>query len=166
MSVASPGGKCWFGVELKTFEIGIEEFKGKVCGKICEIGPKFSSWIRFGGKGLPLLQKGVESCCGLKERASFWKFWSKGDRDYSLEICSNRAGRFLFCVVREVENKIFTLAFLEGRGLVGGWKLLASKLRSLGISPLQGNGALLESTVPSQALPSGFEEKRVNWTET
>ena len=68
--------------------------------------------------------------------------------------------------MRDAKKKIFTLAFPEGRGLVGGWKLLASKLRSLGISPLQGNGALLESTVPSQALPSGFEEKRVNWTET
>ena len=81
MPVASPGGKCWFGVEFKTFEIGIEEFKGKVRGKICERGPKFSSWIRFGGKGLSLLLEGVESCCCLKERALFWKFWSEGDRD-------------------------------------------------------------------------------------
>ncbi|RVW91344.1 hypothetical protein CK203_035396 [Vitis vinifera] len=37
-------------VELKTFEISIEEHKGKVHGKNCERGPKFSSWIRFGGK--------------------------------------------------------------------------------------------------------------------
>ena len=85
---------------------------------------------------MSLLLEGVESCCGLKERAPFWNFWSKGDRDYSLEIRSNRAERLLFCVVRDVENKIFTLAFLEGRGLVGGWKLLVSKLRSLGVSHL------------------------------
>ena len=104
--------------------------------------------------------EGVESCCGLKERAPFWKFWSEGDRDYSLEIRSNRAGRFLFCVVRDVKNKRFTLAFPEGRGLVGGWKLLASKLRSLGVSPLQGNGALLENLMPSQASPCRFEEKK------
>ena len=102
MLVTSPGGKCWFGVELKTFEIGIEEFKGKVRGKICERGPKFSSWIRFGGKGLSLLLEGVESCCGLKERAPFRKFWSEGDRDYSLEIHSNRAG----CCERCGEQKI------------------------------------------------------------
>ena len=43
MPVSSPGGRCWFGVELKTFEISIEEHKGKVHGKICERGPKFSS---------------------------------------------------------------------------------------------------------------------------
>ena len=80
MSVTSPRGKCWFGVELKTFEIGIEEVKGKVRGNICERDPKFSSWIRFGGKGLFLLLEGVESCCGLKERVTFKKFWSEGDK--------------------------------------------------------------------------------------
>ena len=115
MPVSSPGGRCWFGVELKTFEISIEEHKGKVHGKICERGPKFSSWIRFGGKGLFLLLEGVESCCGLKERAPFRKFWSEGNRGYSLELRRNNAGRFLFCVVRDVENKRFSLAFPEGR---------------------------------------------------
>ena len=79
MSVTSPRGRCWFGVELKMFEISIEEHKGKVSGKIFERGPKFSSWIKFGRKGLSLLLEGVESCCGLKERIPFRKFWSKGD---------------------------------------------------------------------------------------
>ena len=123
MPVSSPGGRCWFGVELKTFEISIEEHKGKVHGKISERGPKFSSWIRFGGKGLSLLLEGVESCCELKERALFRKFWLEGNRGYSLELCRNNAGRFLFCVVRDAENKRFSLAFPEGRGLVGGWKI-------------------------------------------
>ncbi|RVW96878.1 hypothetical protein CK203_026137 [Vitis vinifera] len=156
MLVSSPGGRCWFGVELKTFEISIEEHKGKVHGKICERGPKFSSWIRFGGKGLSLLLKGVESCYGLKERAPFRKFWSEGNRAYSLELRRNNAGRFLFCVVRDAENKRFSLAFPEGRGLVGGWKVLASKLRSLGVSPLQWNGALMENHTPAQAPSSSI----------
>ena len=43
------------------------------------------------------------------------------------------------------------MAFPEGRGLVGGWKALASKLRSLGVSPLQWNGALMENLTPAQA---------------
>ena len=100
---------------MKTFEISIEEHKENVHGKICERGPKFSSWIRFGGKGLSLLFEGVESCRGLKERAPFRKFWSKGNRGYSLELRRNNARRFLFCVVRNVENKRFSLAFPEGR---------------------------------------------------
>ena len=148
-----------FGVELKTFEISIEEHKGKVRGKICERGPKFSSWVIFGGKGLSLLLKGVESCCGLKERTPFRKLWSEGDREYSLELQNNRAGRFLFCVVRDAENKRFSLAFLEGRGLVGGWKILARKLRNLGVSPLQWKRALLENHLPSQASPSSSVDR-------
>ena len=156
MSISSLRGRCWFGVELKTFEISIEEHKGKVHGKICERGPKFSSWIKFGGKGLSLLLEGVESCRGLKERAHFRKFWSERDRDYSLKLRSNRAGRFLFCVVRDAENKRFSLAFPKGRGLVGGWKVLASKLRSLGVSPLQWKGALMESRTPAQAPSSSI----------
>ena len=55
----------------------------------------------------------------------------------------------MFCVVRDAEDKRFSLAFLEGRGLVGGWTILASKLRSLGVFPL-----LLESHTPAQASPS------------
>ena len=123
-------------------------------GKICERGPKFSSWIRFGGKGLSLLLEGVESCCGLKERTPFKKFWSEGNKDYSLELRRNNAGRFLCCVLRDAENKRFSLASPKGRGLVGGWKVLASKLRSLGVSPLQWNGALMENHTPAQASPS------------
>ena len=159
MSVTSPGGRCWFGVELKMFEISIEDHKGKVCGKICERGPKFSSWVRFGGKCLSLPLEGVESCCGLKERTPFRKFWSERDRDYSLKLRSNRAGRFLFCVVRDAEKKRFSLAFPEGRGLVGGWKILASKLRSLGVSPLQWKRALLENHKPPQASPSSSVDR-------
>ncbi|RVW67637.1 hypothetical protein CK203_063065 [Vitis vinifera] len=117
MPGSSPGGKCWFGIDLKTFEIIIEDHKGK-------------------------------------ERTPFRKFWSEGDRAYSMELRSNRAGRFLFCVVRDAENKRFSLTFPEGRGLVGGWKMLASKLRSMGVAPLQWRGVLLDKQLPSQDSPS------------
>ncbi|KAL6343049.1 hypothetical protein AAG906_017861 [Vitis piasezkii] len=110
MLVTSPGGRCWFGVELKTFEISIEEHKGKVSLNC-----------------LSLLLKGVESCCGLKKRTPS-------------EAMSRR---FLFCIVRDAGKKIFI-----------GWKILASKLRSLGVSPLQWKGALLKNHLPSQASPS------------
>ena len=148
-----PGGRCWFGVEKKTFEINIEEHKGRVRGKICERGPKSSSWIRFGGKSLSLLLEGVESCCKLQERSPFKKFWSEGDRDYSLELRSNKAGRFLFCVARDAENKRFSLAFPEGGGLVGSWNLLVSKLKSLGVSPFQWKGALPNRGVDRASIP-------------
>ena len=134
MSVDSPGGKCWFSVDSKTFEISIEKVKEKVLGKICERGPNFSLWIRFGGKGLALLVEGVETSCVMKDGEPFRKVWVEGGRHYLLELCSNRAGWFLFCSVWSVEEKRFSLAFHEGGGFLRGWKILSSKLRSLGVS--------------------------------
>lgn len=65
--MVSLGGKCWFNVESKAFELSIEETKGKVISKIYEKGPNFSSQIRFSGKGLDLLVEGVETCNVLKD---------------------------------------------------------------------------------------------------
>ena len=61
----------------------------------------------------------------------------EGGRRYQLELHSNKAGCFLFCTAWDVEGKRFSLVFPEGRGVVGGWKLLAGKLRSLGFSLTQ-----------------------------
>ena len=72
----SKGGKCWFAIESKTFEISIEVVQG----------------INF-----------------------------------RLDCYTNKAGRFLLCSVRDVETKKFCLVFPEGKGLVGGWFLLAKK---------------------------------------
>ncbi|RVW25599.1 hypothetical protein CK203_107707 [Vitis vinifera] len=41
-------GKCWFAIESKTFEVSIEEVRGKLRGTIVERSRGFSSWIRFG----------------------------------------------------------------------------------------------------------------------
>ena len=137
MTVVSPDGKCWFGVESKTFEISVDEAKGKVLGTVCKRSPNFSSWIHFSGKGFSFLLEGVETCCSLKVGERFKKAWMEGGRRYQLELRSNKAGRFLFCTVWDVEGKKFSLAFLEGRGVVGGWQLLVGKLRSLGFSSAQ-----------------------------
>ena len=39
-------------------------------------------------------------------------------------------------MVKLVEAKRFSLCFLEGRGLPGGWLVLAEKLRHLGVDSL------------------------------
>ena len=43
---------------------------------------------------------------------------------------------YALCSVRDVEAKKYCLVFPEGKGLVGGWFLLAKKLRALGVSTL------------------------------
>ena len=76
------------------------------------------------------------------------KAWMEGRRRYQLELRSNKASWFLFCTVWDVEGKKFSLAFPEGRGVVGGWQLLAGKLRSLSFSLAQRDDEFL-------ATPSG-----------
>ena len=60
---APKGGKSWFAVESKTFEISIEEIRGKLRGVILERSKGFSSWIKFGAKSLSSLLEGVEEWC-------------------------------------------------------------------------------------------------------
>ena len=178
MAVVSPGGKCWFGVDLKTFEISVDEAKGKVLGTVCERSPNFSSWICFSGKGLSFLLEVAETCCFLKVGERFKKAWAEGERRYQMELRSNRAGRFLFCTAWDVEGKKFSLAFPEGKGVVGGWKLLAGKLRSLGFSLAQKgdehsggrglNGASVRKNdlLPETNLTGSTEIRNVVWLET
>ena len=130
----SKGGKCWFAVESKSFEISIEEIRGRLRGTIWERSKGLSSWIRFGEKGLSLLLEGVEAWCRGESNSKLLKVWDEGARKFKLECRFNVAGRFLLCSVRDVERKKFCLVFPEGNGLVGGWFLLAKNLRALGVS--------------------------------
>ena len=131
---APKGGKSWFAVESKTFEISIEETRDKLRGVIMERSKGFSSWIKFGEKSLSSLLEGVEDWCREESSSRRLRVWEKGGRKYRLECHSNGAGRYLLCSVRDLEAKRFCLVFPEGKGLVGGWFLLAQKLRALGIA--------------------------------
>ena len=55
-----------------------------------------------------------------------------------MESRSNEAGRFLLCSIRDLEAKRFCLIFPEGKGLSGGWNILAEKLRAVGVVPTGG----------------------------
>ena len=94
----------------------------------------FSSWIRFGEKSLSYLLEGVEAWCRGESNLRCLKVWEKRGRKFRLKCRSNEAGRFLLCSVRDVEAKKYCLVFLKEKGLVGGWLLLAQKLRALGVS--------------------------------
>ncbi|RVW56016.1 LINE-1 reverse transcriptase-like [Vitis vinifera] len=153
------GGKSWFAVESKSFEISIEEIRGRLRGTIWERSKGLSSWIRFGEKGLSLLLEGVEAWCRGESTSKLLKVWDEGARKFSLECRSNAAGRFLLCSVRDAERKKFCLVFPEGSGLVGGWVLLAKNLRALGVSPTEGR-------ISFQSVPSmGKEESNANTSE-
>ena len=67
-----------------------------------------------------------------------------------MEQRSNGAGCFLLCSILNQEARRFTLVFPEGRGLSGGWKTLANKLRSLGVGSFVLSGGENCSLIPVQ----------------
>ena len=56
-------GKKWFAVESKTFEVSVEEVRGKIRGTIVERSRGLSSWIIFGVISLRKFLEGLEECC-------------------------------------------------------------------------------------------------------
>ena len=91
------------------------------------------SWIKFGNLSLCCLLEGVEACCRGVIVQGFVKSWEDGGRKFKLESRANEAGRFLLCSMVDSESKRYCLVFLEGKGILGGWVLLAEKLRFLGV---------------------------------
>ncbi|RVW40373.1 hypothetical protein CK203_092438 [Vitis vinifera] len=100
--------KFWVAIESKTFEVSIEEIKGK-------------------------LKECFEECCREEKKGRLVKVWEEEGRKFRLERRVNGAGRYVLCSVVDVEAKRFCLVFPEGKGLIGGWAILAEKLRVLGI---------------------------------
>ena len=128
-------GKTWFAVEAKTFEISIEEKSKKLRGCIWERCKGATSWVRFGESSLQRLLLGIEDCDKISRNQDWFAIWEEEGRRYKLERRSNNAGNFLYCSVRDAEWKRFGICISEGKGLVRGWKIMAEKLRSLGVGP-------------------------------
>ena len=118
------GGRAWFGIESKSFEISVELSKGKLSGVIIERGRNFSTWIRFRERGMSLLLEGVEDFYQKESLKEFKNSWVEEGRSYKLQFRSNEAGRYLLCSIFFVEAKRFVLIFPDGKGLLGGGMFL------------------------------------------
>lgn len=81
-------------------------------------------------------------------------------KEFKLECRSNRAGRFIFYMVKSVEGKSFTLCFPEGRGIPGGWFVLVEKLHSSGVG-FSGLVRLTLGSVFPSVVDSGDVLKKV-----
>ena len=127
------GGKSWFAFEAKSFEIEVEEVKRGLKGCIWERRKGITSWIRFGGRSLVRLLMGLEDCARATRVSSWKNLWEEDGRRYKMEKGSNQSGVFIRCSVRDYGGKSFNLMFPEGNGIVGGWRILADKLRQLGV---------------------------------
>ncbi|RVW75192.1 hypothetical protein CK203_061766 [Vitis vinifera] len=65
---AKRGGRCWFAVESKSYEITTEVAEERIKGIIVERSRGFTSWIRFGSFSLRCLLEGVEACWQGRKR--------------------------------------------------------------------------------------------------
>ena len=126
-------GKTWFAIEAKTFKISIEEKNNKLRGCIWERCKGATSWVRFGESSLHRLLLGIKDCDMISRRQEWFANWEEGGRSYKVERRSNKAGNFLYCSVCDAGWKRFGICIPEGKGLVRGWKIMAEKLRSLGV---------------------------------
>ena len=87
ISEVSRGGRSWFGVESKSFELQVEVVEGKLKGRIWEICRGTTSWIRFGEVSLSHLLDGVEAYCRDNGNRRWVLDWDEGGgrRKYRLE---------------------------------------------------------------------------------
>ena len=127
------GGKCWFAIESKTFEVSLEEVRGKLRGTIVERSRGFSSWIKFGVTSLRKFLEGLEECYREEKKGRLVKAWEEEGRKFRVERRENGAGRYILCSVVDVETKRFCLVVPEGKGFLGGWAIFAEKLQDLGV---------------------------------
>ena len=76
---------------------------------------------------------GLEACVRTSSVPVWGNVWEEKGRRYKMEKGSNQAGVFIRCSVRDSGGKSYNLMFSEGKGVVGGWRILAEKLSQLGI---------------------------------
>ena len=120
MSEVSRGGRSWFAVEAKSFEIVVEVEGGKLIGNIWERCRGVTSWIKFGDASLRCLLGGVEAYCRDNGDRKWALNWENGGRKYRLERRSNEVVRFLLCSVRDLRAKKILYYCSKKKGTAGG----------------------------------------------
>ena len=116
----------------------MEEVGKRLKGCIRERSKSFTSWVGFGDYSLQCLLTRIEDCERVYRNGGWSLAWEEEGRKYRMERWSNKASSFLLCSVWDVGRKSFSIAVLEGRGILGGWRLLSGKLRNLGVEPKRG----------------------------
>ena len=123
--------RVWFTIEAKSFEITLDGLGSRLRYVITERSRGVAAWIRLGEEGIRALLKGVEECCREKVTENWRKEWQEGKRIFKLGCGSNKAGRFLQCMVRDEEGKKHCIFFPAGKGLGNGWSILTEKLKQV-----------------------------------
>ena len=127
--------KSSFGVESKTFEVEVEEKKGKLQATIVERKRGISSWIKLRLESLGLFVECLVLCIKDTRIGKWERKWKEKGRANSLVRDENKEGCFLqLGVVVDLEKKRFSIFIPKGRGVKGGWASMAETLRLLGVA--------------------------------
>ncbi|RVX02554.1 hypothetical protein CK203_016400 [Vitis vinifera] len=121
-----------FVVESKTFEIDLEEKRGKIQVAIWETKKGISSWVRLGLASLGFLLECLDHCIKDGKGGKWERDWKENGRSYSLVRGENKAGLFLKLEVVDLEKKRHSIIIPKGRGEKGGWVTMAEKLQQMG----------------------------------
>ncbi|RVW74602.1 hypothetical protein CK203_050923 [Vitis vinifera] len=97
-----------------------------------------SSWIRFGERILSYLLEGVEAWCKGESSSRCLKVWEDGKESSGWSVDQ--------------------MKLVGGKGLVGGWFLLAKKLRALGVST-PAVSKVFPDVPTSEKVGNSFKEK-------
>ena len=126
--------KCSFGVESKTFEVEVEEKKGKLQATIVERKRGISSWIKLGPESLGLFVECLVLCIKDMRIGKWERKWKEKGRANSLVRDENKWGCFIRLGVVDLEKKRFNIFTPKERGVKGGWASMAETLRRLGVA--------------------------------
>ena len=120
-----------FGVESKTFEIGVEKKQGKTQVVIVESKGGVSSWVRLGPMSVEVFLDSLNQCIKEEEMGKWERGWRENGRTYSLVRDENKAGYYLRLGVVDQEKRRFSIFIPKGRGERGGWTFMAEMIQNL-----------------------------------
>ncbi|RVW70583.1 putative ribonuclease H protein [Vitis vinifera] len=92
-----------------------------------------SSWVKLGPVSLGLFLECLLLCLEEKSEEKWEKRWEENGRSYSLLRDANKGGCYLRLGVVDLESKRFSIFIPKGRGVKGGWSLMAKTLCNLGV---------------------------------
>ncbi|WJZ90120.1 hypothetical protein VitviT2T_009289 [Vitis vinifera] len=120
-----------FGVESKTFKIGVEEKKGKTQVIIVESKGGVSSWVRLGPMSVEVFLDSLNQCIKEEKNGKWERGWKENGRTYSLVRDENRAGYYLRLGMVNKEKRRFSIFIPKGKGARGGWISMVEMLQRL-----------------------------------
>ncbi|RVW88421.1 hypothetical protein CK203_043840 [Vitis vinifera] len=120
-----------FTVESKTFELALDDRKGKRQFRIVEKKRGVSTWVRLGLESLGLFKEGLIHCIRDDEEGRWEKEWKEGGKLYTLARGFNRAGVYLRLGVVGLERKRFCIFLPRGRRGKRGWTAMVEMVRQM-----------------------------------